>query len=371
MRILHVETRHRRGGAERNLANTIAWELSHGHEVHLAVGRDSLDGEFPPGAVAHVIPELVRSVSPVHDVRALLALRRLIGDGRFDVVHTHQSKAGVLGRLAARNRVPVILHTIHMASFGPAYNSLASIGFAIAERRCASFTTRIVSVGRELVDMYRAAGIGSADRFVVIRSPIELSAYARLRDISPDERASARIGFGLRAEVPVALVVASLEPRKRVDLIVRSLAPSVAAGRVQLLIAGDGPERGLLQALVEELGVGDGVRFAGYVSDPTGVFAAATVLVHAATVEGVPQVVIQALAAGLPVAATEMVGLREVDDAQVELAHATGKDLVDACDRALRGPARQVPLDSLAPWAPDAVRRDLAALYRSLPQAGR
>ena len=367
MRVLHVETRHRRGGAERNVAGTIAWELSQGFEVHLAVGRDSIASEFPAGAEVHVIPDLVRAVSPIRDARALQSLRRLVRRHRFDVVHSHQSKAGVLGRLAARGRAPVILHTIHMASFGPAYNRIASLGFEWAERRCAASTTRIISVGRELVAMYLAAGIGRADQYVVIRSPIDLTAFQRVRSTSSVERITARNRFGLRGDLPVALVLASLEPRKRVDLIVRTVAQRAAAGRIQLLIGGDGPEREALVRLARVLGIGDAVVFAGYVDDSAEAFTAADVLIHAATVEGVPQVIIQAFAAGLPVAATQMIGLIELDGAPVEVASASGRDLDAALERALARPRGEVPPSALQQWSPEAVRGALARLYAGLP----
>ena len=97
MRILHVVTRHRRGGAERNVLHTAMWEVRHGHDVHLAVGQDSILDEIPPGLSVHVIDRLVRSVSPSADLDAYRAIRLLVSTVGFDIVHTHQSKAGVLG----------------------------------------------------------------------------------------------------------------------------------------------------------------------------------------------------------------------------------------------------------------------------------
>ena len=371
MRVLHIETRHRRGGAERNVAHTIAWELAQGFEVHLAIGRESIDDDLPPDAVVHVLRDLVRPVSPVDDLRAYRAIQRLIRRHRFDVVHTHQSKAGVLGRLAARGQTPVILHTIHMASFGPAYNPVASVGFRWAERLCAASCARIVSVGRELVAMYQAAGIGKADQYVVIRSPIELGGFERVRTATPSEGAAARSHFGLQSSVPVALVLASLEPRKRVDLIMRSLAPRIKSGGIQLLVGGEGPERSSLEGLTRSLGIADRVTFAGYIEDVPQALTAADLLVHAATVEGVPQVLIQAFAAGIPVAATDMIGLREIDGAPVEIAAEDGTDLEQAVERALARPRDEVGTSVLEQWAPESVQEAFRQLYATLPASRR
>jgi glycosyltransferase involved in cell wall biosynthesis len=371
VRVLHVETRHRRGGAERNVANTIAWELTQGFEVHLAVGRDSIDDELPGGATIHVLPDLVRSVAPVRDIRAYRAVKELIGRHGFDVVHTHQSKAGVLGRLAARGHAPVILHTIHMASFGSAYNPIASIAFRSAERLCAPSTARIISVGRELGAMYLAAGIGKRQQYLLIRSPIDLSGFEAARASTSEERLAARRQLGLPPDAPVALVLASLEPRKRVALILRALAARASSGGIQLLIGGDGPEGASLEALAGRLGIASRVTFAGYLDDVVPAFKAADVLVHAATVEGVPQVVIQAFAAGIPVAATQMIGLREIDGAPVEVAEADGRDLDAAVGRALARPRGEVASSLLQQWAPESVAESLRRMYDAINEFGR
>lgn len=368
MRVLHIATRHRLGGAERNVAHTIAWERAQGFEVHFAVGPDHLAAELPDGATIHVLPDLVRSVSPLRDLRALRQMRTLVRRHRFDVVHTHQSKAGVLGRLAARGRSPVILHTIHMASFGPAYNSVASLGFRLAERLCASWTTRIISVGRELAAMYRAAGIGRSDQYVLIRSPIDLTRFQHLRSRTAAGRIAAMGRFDLHPGVPVALVLASLERRKRVDLVLRELTPWVMADRIQVIIGGEGPERQNLEILARDSRIEDRVVFAGYREDVADAFMAADVLVHAATVEGVPQVVLQALAAGIPIAATRMVGLDEIEDAPIEIASDSAGSLLDAVERALAHPRASVPLARLKQWSPASVRKALAALYSTLPR---
>ena len=369
MRVLHVITRFTRGGAERNLAYTIGWERQQGFDVHLAVGRDHLPAELPSGAKVHVIQDLVRAVAPIRDVRALWALRRLVRQHRFDVVHTHESKAGVLGRLAARGASPVILHTIHMASFGPAYSAIASRAFQLAERLCARWTTRMISVGRELSATYLAAGIGRSEQYLLLRSPIDLSGLIQLRSTSPADRLAARTRLGLRTDGSVALVLAALEPRKRVDVVLDRLQHRLRAGEIQVLIGGEGPERPSLERLAQELGIARDVVFAGHVDDVVEAFRAADVLVHAATVEGVPQVVVQALAAGVPVAATDMVGLREVDGDPVEIGSSTGEDLDQVVQRALAREEKRVPLTSLDQWAPRAVSDGLDRLYVALASA--
>ena len=367
MRILHVATRHRRGGAERNLLHTAQWELDRGHEVHLALGNDSLIEDLPPGLGVHLVQDLVREVSPLKDQRALRQLRSLIGRERYDVVHTHQSKAGVLGRLAARGRSRRIVHTIHMASFGPSYGRIGSSTFKQAERFCARFTDVIVSVGQELREMYLAAGVGKPDQYMVIRSPIDIERFAQVRRTTAEERSRARTSFGL----PIGSVIvtaAALEPRKRIGLIIEALASDLQSGSMVLAIAGDGGERSSLERQAETLGLASSVRFLGHVQDMPGLLSTAGVLVHAATVEGVPQVVIQALAAGVPAVATEMIGVKEVPQSGVTIV--AGGDIADAVTRVLASPTEAVPLAALDAWTTEGVDRGLAALHERLVPAG-
>src|ERR1700759_3592938 len=129
VRILHIATRHRVGGAERNLLYTVSRQAARGFEVHVAVGTEDLEADFRPPIRFHPVGALVREVSPTCDRRATRDLRMLMRTQRFDVVHTHQSKAGAVGRVAALGIAPIVLHTAHMASFGPAYGRARSAVF--------------------------------------------------------------------------------------------------------------------------------------------------------------------------------------------------------------------------------------------------
>src|SRR5439155_20417383 len=180
---------------------------------------------------------------------------------------------------------------------------LQSLIFREAERRCAPLADVIAFVGNELRDFYLAAGIGTASRTVVIRSPIEIERYLATRDWTPSERLDARrrLGIGGTGALIVALGVIAL--RKRYNLMIRQLRPVLASSDAQLVIAGEG-DGDALRGLATQEGIGDKLILLGHVSDVASLLAVATVMVHAADVEGVPQVEIQALAAGRPVIAT-------------------------------------------------------------------
>jgi glycosyltransferase involved in cell wall biosynthesis len=360
-KILHVSTRFIRGGAERNMATLIAWERSRGHEVHVAVG-EALDGSLPPGTHVHAIEHLGRRVRLVSDLRAIFELRSLIHSGHFDVVHTHESKAGALGRLAARGSNAVVIHTVHMPSFGFAYGRFRSRAFRAVERFCARTTHIFVVVGDELRDLYLAAGIGRADQYLALRSPIQVDRFARLRDRAPSTVRKARVDLRLDPNIPVAITVGRLERRKRQALIIDQLRDILIAQRIQLVIIGDGPEETRLRQLALRYGLTETVFFLGYLDVLDDAFLAADVLIHASRVEGVPQVVLQALAAGIPVIATSVEGLAEVDGAPITRVDREGRSLRKAVEDALQNPPPPVPVGSLAAWCGPAILRSIEAL---------
>lgn len=371
VRILHVATRHRVGGAERNLRHTVAVEVSRGFCVHVAVGVEDLVRDFAPEAQVHEITDLARELSPRRDAGALLALRRVIREHDFDVVHTHQSKAGVIGRTAALGgRGRVIAHTVHMASFGPGYGQLEDHVFRRLERVLARQTDFSVFVGGDLMRRYAAAGAADLDRSWVIPSPIfNLEALVGARRGNGLDYADLRYAIGVPMDRPVVLAVGALDRRKRHDLVIRSLAPLLAAGECTLVIAGSGPEQAALRRLGSRLGVRDALSLRGFVRNVVPLYAAADVFVQASMAEGVPQAVVQAVAAGVPVVATEVDGVREAapGEPHVTVLPFDGTGLTAAV-RATLSAARPVPVPvgRLDEWRPSRVDERLGSFHESL-----
>jgi len=369
MRILHVTTRMVKGGAPRNILFSIDWERRAGHDVHLAMGPDGIPDQLPPGTKLEVIPHLGRALRPDNDFRAYVELARYIRQQHFDIVHTHYSKAGILGRLAARGRAGVVVHTIHMASFGVGYARLTSWMFRAAERYCARFTDLFVSVGEDLKRLYLQAGVGREAQFTVIRSPMDIERFARARRFDDAQRQRLRANLGVPPGIPIIAAAGLLEPRKRFAMIIENLSPLLATGQALLLIAGAGPEEASLRALAGRYRAG-GVRFLGFIDNLEELFAVASVLVHASRVEGVPQVVVQALAAGLPVVATNVEGMGEAFASAVTLVDRNGNGLALACQRVLLAP-RFSPVEPsvLQPWTDSEVEAQLRQFHQRLAAA--
>lgn len=361
--ILHVITRYIPYGASRNLQFVLEWELRHGFEPHLAIGG-SASFDVPEDVIVHRIPALRRAPAPIDDFRALMQIRRVIDDVRPLVLQTHQSKSGILGRLAARGKVPAVIHTIHMPSFGVGYGRLESATYRLLERTCARYTHLFVAVSDELERTYLEAGIGRPEQYTVIHSYIDLDRFIAIRSASAVQKLAWRTRFGIRRDGCVIVVAGLLEPRKRVDLVIRKLTPLLASGRATLVVAGDGKERKALEALAKASGIRESVMFLGFVSEFPEVLGLSDVLVHASTSEGVAQVVLQAAAAGTPVVATEAVGVAEIPEPAVTLVDRRGARLLAACESVLaQPPVASVPSSGFRWWSADVIDGQLTTLY--------
>jgi glycosyltransferase involved in cell wall biosynthesis len=318
VKIVHVITRMILGGAQENTLLSCAGLLGLGHQVRLVTGPTAgPEGELlsearSRGVPVEEIPDLVRPVSPLRDLRAYRALRRRFAELAPDVVHTHSSKAGVLGRAAARAAgVPVVVHTIHGLPFHRYQSALLRWAYARAERWAARRCDQLVSVAEAMTDQAVAAGVAPREKFVTIYSGMEVEPFLRARERRREVRA--RLGYA-PGDFVVAKLARLFELKGHQYLLEAARRASVAHPELRLLLVGDGVLRGRLQAQARAAGLAEQVTFAGLVpaAEVPGYLAAADLLVHASLREGLPRAVPQALLAGTPVAAFDLDGTGEI-----------------------------------------------------------
>jgi len=304
-------TRLELGGAQRVVLHT-AEALDRAHfEVALAWGPgDLLDDEAMaiPGLERIPVPTLVRPVAPISDLRALASLRAAVRSFRPGVVHTHSSKAGVLGRLAARLEGVPAVHTVHGFGFTPLQSAPKRFVFRSAERMMARVTDHFVTVSE--TDRQRGIEIGlfPPEKATVIRAAIDLD---RFRGATGGDAARERLG--VPPDVPLVIQIGNFKPQKApLDFVRVAAAVGERYPDAWFAMVGDGPLRQAAEELAGELGIGDRMIFAGWWSDVTGLLAATTVSVLTSRHEGLPCSVVESLAAGVPVVATAVDGTVEV-----------------------------------------------------------
>jgi glycosyltransferase involved in cell wall biosynthesis len=225
---------------------------------------------------------------------------RLVRARRIQVIHSHGKGAGLYGRIAARLTGAASIHTfhgIHPAGYGRLYLRL--------ERALARWSFAVVHVSESQAAEARALGLAPAGRARVIINGIDAAFVRAAAARAPMSRAM----LGLGSDALVLATVARLDPVKRLEVLVHAL-PLLAARvpEAQLLIVGDGPERDALHALARTLAPGDRVVFAGAVPDAARVLPLVDLYVTASRREGLPLAVLEAMACGLPVLATEAPG---------------------------------------------------------------
>jgi glycosyltransferase involved in cell wall biosynthesis len=314
VRVLHVITRLTLGGAAENTLASMAALAGAGYDGPLAVGlaesdRASAEDARRRGVTLVVVSGLGREVGP-RDLVALAQLVALVRRLRPAIVHTHTSKAGFVGRLAARlARVPAVIHQPHGHIFYGYYGAGRTALYVGLERVAARWTDRIVTLTDRGTDEHLARGIGRRTQYRTVPSGVPT---AELRARAPG-RAEARRALGLPADAFVVGALGRLVPVKGFDVLVAAL-PAVAAAvpSARVLLVGDGPERAALQAQAAACGVGRRLHLTGATAEIARALAACDVLAAPSRNEGMGRALVEAMALGVPVVAAAVGGIPAV-----------------------------------------------------------
>ncbi len=318
VRILHVITRMIVGGAQENtLLSVEGLDRIPGYDVTLCSGvDDGPEGELLSRARATtnliVLPELCRNVDPRSDMMALWKLYRLIRSGRYHIVHTQSSKAGVLGRIAARMAgTPIVVHTLHSLVFHEYQPWVINRLWRGVKKVCAPLTDYFISVSDIISRKAIAARVDRAHKFTTIYSGMELDWFLR-----PDlDGKRVRREFGIDETAPVVGKIARLFPLKGHDQLLDA-APAIVRRnpRVRFLLVGDGILREHLSERARRLGILENFVFAGLVERERipEMISAMDLVVHTSLREGLARVLPQALAMGKPCVSFDSDGAPEV-----------------------------------------------------------
>lgn len=336
IRILHIITRMVRGGAQENTLASVRGINGRGIESSLATGpaigpEGSLEEECLAAGIRMLrVPELTREISPWYD---LIAVRRLTALCRKElphIVHTHTSKAGIIGRIAARRAgVPVVVHTPHGHVFHSYGGRLKTRAFVALEQYAAAYADRLVALTASERREHLELGIGGPDQWSVVHSGIDFRAFEQ----SLAERERVRHELGIAPKATVIGAVGRLVPVKGHRYLIEAFAKIKSEHpTAELLIVGDGELRQELLTLARSLGLevrsswqdedgvaagkpifaGGRVHFVGLRRDVHRLLTAMDIFACPSLNEGMGRVLVEAMAMELPCVASRVSGVPDV-----------------------------------------------------------
>ena len=280
-------------------------------EFACAPGGPLNDKTMDAGITFHPIHHFVQPIRPWSDFWSLFELIKLIRREKYDLVHTHNSKGGILGRIAAWIcRTPIVIHTIHGFAFHDSETWLRRKLFITLERWTAGMAHKLIAISEPLREWGLRLGIGKPEQYTKIYSGIEINKFRIPVDVQ-----AMRSEFGLLEDDLVFGLVAKLWEGKGHLLAIEALKKiRQTVPNAKLVFVGEGHLREHIVRTVKEMGVEDHVVLTGFRTDIAQLNAMFDVAILASDFEGMGRVLLEAMVMGKPVVATNVGGIPDVVD---------------------------------------------------------
>ena len=323
-KVIHVITRFDKGGSSENTFLTVQGLDKEKYEVILIRGlaEESCMGTEEAAAVERnlteagergvkviTIPELVRSIQPLNDLKALFGLIRIFRNEKPHIVHTHTSKAGILGRWAAFfANITIIVHTPHGHVFWGYFNKWKTACYILLERLTASITDKIITLTEQEKKDHLRFRIAPDEKFTVIHSGVDLTAFSDARINAPAMREM----LGIPPEAFVVGTAGRLTPIKGQRYLLEAAAV-ISARKPDLFFVflGDGELAPELGKMATSLGIKNSM-FVGWRQDVPEVMSTFDIFVLPSLNEGMGKVLVEAMALGKPIVASDVGGIPDL-----------------------------------------------------------
>lgn len=351
VKVAHVITKLELGGAQQNTLHTVRHLDPGRFDALLISGRGGmLDREaMASGVPMHFALSLVRPIAPFKDLAALRELINFLREEKPQIVHTHSSKAGMLGRVAAWwVGTPAVVHSFHGFAFHPTQNPFLRWLYIRLERLHAPLAHKLVFVARTNMDAARALRIGKDAQYELIRSGVDIESIRK----TPDLPKGARKELGIDEGAPLVVSLGNLKPQKNplgfVDFADKVLEQVPEA---RFVFIGDGPLRPKVEDELKRRRLEGKIVFPGWIRDPMSWLKAADVFAMTSLWEGLPRSLVEAMILGRACACFGADGVRDIlrpgeTGAVVELQDTA--TLAEETVRMLRDPQRRATFGAAA-----------------------
>lgn len=372
IRVIHLITKLELGGAQLNTLFTFENLNEDQFAVRLVSGPGGILVPNEGKRGNYILCEnLGRAVHPFRDLAAMTRLKRLFGEWKPHIVHTHSSKAGILGRIAAHNAgVPVIIHSVHGFSFAPTQPFWQRNLYLYCEKKVAPMTSHFIFVSENDVRLARSLRL-ITDNFSLIRSGFPLKKFT---GPGAGRRETLR-RFDIDDHRVVCGVIAPFKPQKGLFRLI-DIAGRIVKEKpdVVFLIAGDGSQRPAIEEDIRRRGIETNFRLPGFVTDIENAIDGFDIGVSTALWEGLPQSLVQMRLKKKPIVVSDIPGNREVVQngrngylVDVTDHHRFSRTIIDLVEnRSLRERLGAFDKEDFSEWDADRMVRKQESLYETL-----
>ncbi|HAZ10993.1 MAG: hypothetical protein A2047_00435 [Omnitrophica bacterium GWA2_41_15] len=313
MRICHVITKPELGGAQLSTLNLISNFPKDKYQVSIITSPSGiLKQEFKSltNVTAYFSPFLTRFVNPIVDILALIHIFIIYRCNRFKIIHTHSSKAGIIGRWAALfARAPVILHTVHGWPFNDCQSLLVKRFYIFLERITAPFTTKIICVSKKDIETGLKYRIAPKEKFVLIKYGIPLYQFKNSNCNKEEKKRE----LGINNNDPIIGMISCLKPQKSpLDYVKACVDVYNKIPSINFLLIGDGILKKRCESELSKSSLNGRFIFTGWRRDVSDILDIIDIVVLTSKWEGLPIAIIEALSKGKPVVVTDAGGGREL-----------------------------------------------------------
>lgn len=317
VKVAHLIARMGTGGAEENTRYTIQGLNKDVYDIDLIAGDEfgeKYETIFKQEKIKVIrIPGFIGSLNPWYDIGLFVRLIIIFKKNKYDIIHTHGTKAGIIGRLAAKiTGIPIIIHGLHGNALDAFSSKLLNTLFLYFERIAGSFTDAHISVSSILSQTYLAQKIGKQGKYYTVRSGMDLSYFYQDRKTKTNDF---RKELSIGSDDFIIGNISRLELLKGHALLLKAfkiLKEQHRERKIFLLIIGEGEEKKNILRDIKEYGLENEVILKGYCDNIPEILTSINLLVHTSSREGLPRVMVQSAAAGLAMVAFNVDGIPEI-----------------------------------------------------------
>lgn len=324
-KIMHIITRLDMGGSAQNTMDTclnldrrkfdvyLIYGLSQESEMiarESAIVKRRINKALQHNVKIIPLESLVRRIDPIKDLKSLFSLWRIILREKPDIVHTHTSKAGFLGRLVAWIAgVPIIIQTPHGHVFYGHFGTFQSKLFLVLERLASKITDRLIALTDKERQDYIKFAVAPPQKILTIHSGVDIDRYMNAKSNGIEKKKS----FGFDTDSPIIGFVGWLLPIKGAMNLLKAMRRIyLSVPEAQLVFVGKGELESILKAEAERSGLTDNVKFLGWRDDVQDLMPLFDVFVLPSLNEGMGRVLVEAMAAARPVVASNVGGIPDL-----------------------------------------------------------